>query len=1276
MKRKALVILTVAILAFAMIPALGTQAAEGEVVIVTPDELANPDGDSGPSFDRLEETEFVSTQTGSSTDLQDASGTLFIVIQDNDAQSNTLKNLVASYPAYVKGPNENADTFSIKTIAGSTADTTFPTTVMDTSVPPVPSDSQELVIADRNRDGTVNSADVVLKVDGATYESVVVAVDAELGTLRVTTSAFPATSLVTIQFATSTTDSLVNAKTGVSLLEVRSTSGEAINPIASEKSLPAYRNIGLTSGGINNADFNAPAAVSKDSGIFVAMIGLIDNDWKLMLSEWVSDDSDQTDLAIPLKDGKAAYLLNDTDARALPRPTGEDEAASTPVEINLTTETGSNAPSGVNFLYDTNGDAVINKLDVTASFVAGTDSSSRISATVTGVSVNPQGEATVSVTLTGVADLSETTSGTLDVTDDSVVIEYQVTGNIGAMIAAVEQTGADPAGTQAETHSAFDDLCVDQSADSKCPEAGNLVDAIEAHQTNLGLSLTDTGASILVNSIVGVSDGDDLDVRYTDPTPGEGTQRTSATVDTVAPTIGGFDPSDDSFTTDDRFDAVFTVTDDGSEIFEDAEEIEILGDNNYIEVTFVTRTPGGSDSLAMPVAAEEDDDVSGGFLYEVEIDVRTQADGAEDNNENLEVEMTVVAYDIARNRATKTVTYTVDVIDPELLGAITGWGVTFSSDADRKLDADARGAYILQEGQLDAIALVFNGPVDGNSVRANSIAIAGHTISSITWLDNEGANVLSIGSGRSEDNNSATDIDFNKDTGAGNQANGYIQDGEGAGLELNVDTLGQDARHVIFAQIDGEFDTDSRPSLEISRDDLSDLAGNENSKDHSLARARDGIAPKFTVAVTNKLTNGTLDLTIEASEALERSPSADIALTGSALTRPLDVDAAAGGTNWVVNEDRESLGLTAKGGIQDGVWTIEVTGTDENDNTVTVATAKWELDTQANGGANPTPAGKNAAGKVEVETQPVIFLSLTFENEAKEYAVGDDVDARGKDSATAIAIDGIALETLDDDGEVTATMDLGLSVAQTSDGERFVIALTEDDEGDAVAPIGSYQLALDYSDKAGNTDDYDFKFKVIAQVPVKVAVSPGWNLISLPGEPASKSIGDVLDKSEVTEIWGFNNESKQWEFARKNDEGVWESPILSQLVDGRAYFVRSTTFDPIEVLTERFDPKRVPPQYPVTTGWNAIGYTPAGTETAVAVDAYLSSLGTSGWGMIRMWNNNATPPRYETYYSSGTATEGFPVDCDRTPADCDGVAEMTAGTGYLLFATRNGVIGG
>ena len=105
---------------------------------------------------------------------------------------------------------------------------------------------------------------------------------------------------------------------------------------------------------------------------------------------------------------------------------------------------------------------------------------------------------------------------------------------------------------------------------------------LNAHaKPTLGLGVRyGTGASIFANSVVGVSDGDDLEIRYSDPTPGEGTQRASATVDTIAPTIGGFDPANDSFTTDDRFDSVFTVTDGGSGIFEDAEELEPLLERN------------------------------------------------------------------------------------------------------------------------------------------------------------------------------------------------------------------------------------------------------------------------------------------------------------------------------------------------------------------------------------------------------------------------------------------------------------------------------------------------------------------------------------------------------------------------------------------------------------------------------------------------------------------------------------------------------------------------
>ena len=114
---------------------------------------------------------------------------------------------------------------------------------------------------------------------------------------------------------------------------------------------------------------------------------------------------------------------------------------------------------------------------------------------------------------------------------------------------------------------------------------------LNAQVENLGLDPADDGASLLINKLVGVSDGDRLEVRYEDPSRGEGTQRATAEVDLTAPTIGNVDPANNSFTTDDDFDAAFTVTDSGSGIFEDAEELDI-GSSKYVDARLETRSGG------------------------------------------------------------------------------------------------------------------------------------------------------------------------------------------------------------------------------------------------------------------------------------------------------------------------------------------------------------------------------------------------------------------------------------------------------------------------------------------------------------------------------------------------------------------------------------------------------------------------------------------------------------------------------------------------------------
>ena len=324
----------------------------------------------------------------------------------------------------------------------------------------------------------------------------------------------------------------------------------------------------------------------------------------------------------------------------------------------------------------------------------------------------------------------------------------------------------------------------------------------------------------------------------------------------------------------------------------------------------------------------------------------------------------------------------------------------------------------------------------------------------------------------------------------------------------------------------------------------------------------------------------------------------------------------------------------------------------------------------------------------------MVFVSFEFPGEGDEY--GD----AGKDSQKGVMVTSLAMETLDADGTVTATADVALTTAQTSDSVKHVVALSQLVEGD-------YKLVIGYADAVGNTGEYKFRFDIVPQKPVTVQIRPGWNLISIPGIPQDKAIGRVLADTSVSQVWSFNNETKIWEFARQVD-GVWDGTLI-QIEDGRAYFVRSTTFDGAKVLLTRFSPQVTPPQYNVSAGWNGVGYTPGSGQDSIAVGAYLAPLGNS-WSVIRSWNPITL--RYESAWRTGQHTDGFGTvdgklisaaveaveaveavadDASTTEVDesvaaveaveakdavYEQIAVVEAGKGYMLYTSSAGTLAG
>ena len=1269
-KRKALIILSIAILAFAMIPALGAGAqSAGAVKIVTPGELAGPSGTTGSTFARLQSATYVSSAVGTG-DLTDTYGTLYAVIEDNDGTANTHKSYT-----YYRTVSQNSNVGAIDNspfnladgptnivrpvVPGATANEIFEGALtlaqIEATASPTPTALTEtqrglLRIADRNRDGVVGPADVTVwgykdtdNDDSTKNDNVLERIPTSLVQDVASTSvsinlAPPARAeyeKIIIQFVTATTSELrypdtadAGTNRNQSRVTVESDAGDSIRITASEKDLAWYADDNNVQGGVDTVEFTNDDAVSVDSGTFVGRFGLIPNDWKTMLTDYntavVAAKTSETD-----KNGTAlSGSLDDATATVTPSvqitPSDSRYLNGAPAAGLFTAEVwhGGDDSDSDNVIPA----AKLTNLAVSITSVV-TDENCEGNASVGSTFVctelkwaSGDNEPSASVNL---GDVNGDTAGTLVA---EVRVSYDTVTGIDALLSHLDSSASgDQTKKQViEGNTAFSGLC----SEDKCAEAGTLRKLLVGQVRNLGTGQT-VRPAVLVNQLLGVEDGNDIDVLYADEKP-SGTRSASATVDLIKPSVTADAPANGTFTTEDRFDVLFTVIDADSGLPEDADAVQFSTDNKFVDVKAEQREEGASGYAAASVGAkklDEEEEVTDGFQYEVEIDVNAEARAARDKNKNLEVKMTVTAYDRAGNRADIPITYTVDVIDPELERALTGVGAKL----DTTLDPDN---YTVVTNDPTWIALVFNGPINGAALIPSQVAIGGQAVDSLLWLDNTGSNKITTKN---------DDPDLVRDS---------------TGLALDRPGTNQDARHILFVKLDEAMETTDRPGIEIDANDLVDLAGNKTRSDHTISRATDKLAPAISVSLANTLSNSALDVDITSSEEMRRAPTATINVGGT--DRRLTVRESSS-TSWTISTTRKDIGASAG-----GVYTISVMGEDDDGNSAS-KTAKWELDIKANNGKDPTRGGTDAAAETteKIETNDVIFLNVSFGDEGH-----DEVEYTG-DTKKKISISSLSLETLSADSidsndeivdspTVDSTTDLDASTAQSRDGIKHVVALSD-------LALGNYRLQIGYADEAGNTDTFGYVFTITAPAPEKIEVVPGWSLISIPGTPQDKSIAGVLEGSSVTDVWSLNNETKVWEFARMDEEGEWTG-TLSQITDGRGYFVRSTTFDPISVLTERFSPQRTPPQYTVTTGWNTIGYTPGGEETMVAVDAYLSSLGTTGWGMIRAWNEDASPPRYETYFSSGTATAGFDMD--------GGVAVVKAGQGYLLFATRNGVIGG
>ena len=252
-----------------------------------------------------------------------------------------------------------------------------------------------------------------------------------------------------------------------------------------------------------------------------------------------------------------------------------------------------------------------------------------------------------------------------------------------------------------------------------------------------------------------------------------------------------------------------------------------------------------------------------------------------------------------------------------------------------------------------------------------------------------------------------------------------------------------------------------------------------------------------------------------------------------------------------------------------------------------------------------------------VEFKTPLFVELNFteayladcegetpgsdEHNAKCFAESDEY---AKDSFDSVTITSFILDGVDITDNV-----------KTTDDETFLVSL----EG---IEIGDHEIELQAMDQAGNELDkaLSIEFEVEERDDFTKRLSPGWNLVSIPGEPADSDISVVFGSDvEVRTIYTYDPVIPGgWMVAvRESLDSEWQGDLMD-ITARRGYWVLSDAIQDWDVSIPRIAGGAVgtgtpiqPPVIALYAGWNlvpVIDVTGNFDGAGISAQTYLQSL--------------------------------------------------------------------
>ena len=723
-------------------------------------------------------------------------------------------------------------------------------------------------------------------------------------------------------------------------------------------------------------------------------------------------------------------------------------------------------------------------------------------------------------------------------------------------------------------------------------------------------------------TVIYAQDGDTLTLQVFDENGDRSSDvlaSATAIIDNSAPTIRDLSPADESVLSDDTLQISFNVNDEGSGLdFRAVDEkkvvlkVEASDGTNTCDLTEkvddIDNAGGNASRVGVLVSPSGSDaKFSARCGNVIDPDLGPDAPGGNGNTHGNKFDLIITSQDLAGNMAEHTTQLTIDTENPSVKGnpeAGNGW------DEDKNKSKPSQ----------DSILIQFNESLDVDTVSASDFSVTGYSIDSVEVVgtnddDNKNLNeyvVLTLTEDLSKNARPSVSV-----SGVTDVAGNAIQ----ATTRTSDNVISAAITVVPFSALlakDGEqaisFTSDEALRA-TSRDYNTQFSVNGNTSGLAIKVADDTMGGSGTFKQKTFDGSGAYGVMLRAVDVdgnktdvgavkvSREDVSDDIPDAGFGAAESIVVTPA----NWPpadTNFDgdlKDEFKLYVAGA--DDATHSEATDVNVTTGKVTFASAGSMI--ASNGRIEIDYSYVNSDQVIQVDVDEPTLTSIPADNAETDYAGGaiqfiwSDDDGYAGDSYKTVTLSSATHEA----GGTTTDI---LGKLTSNDSKRWVLTPAED------LALGEHEFTLTASDAAGNSATETITITIVERKPVKVSLSPGWNLISFRGTPASTDVNAIFGDATVSTVSQYDGRRvSPWTvWSRDADGNFMSSPAGRMNIDpGLGLYVNSTDGAALEVDipgASRDSLDQIPPSTELIPGWNLVAVLILNPDTkSVAVDDYL-----------------------------------------------------------------------